>query len=101
MRAAPRAGTVDEAVPVARRAFAARRRTELPKNNSPLLPGEGGHHVGDHVGHHVPMVVVVVVVGVRVKQQVPPPYITRENENGYDSRRNCAVSPVAKRLSVF
>src|SRR5208337_855097 len=32
MRAQSLAGTVDEAVPAARRTFAARRRTELPKN---------------------------------------------------------------------
>ena len=42
---------------------------------TPLSLREGGGH---HVGHHVPMVVVVV----RVKQDVPLPNITRENENG-------------------
>jgi hypothetical protein len=93
VRAAPRAGTVDEAVPAARRAFAARRRTEFSKNNSPLLVGEGGHHVG----HHVPM--VGVGVGVRVRQQVPLPDITRENENGCASRGGIRRNP--KRHGIF
>jgi hypothetical protein len=42
MRATPRAGTVDEAVPAARRAFAARRRTEFSKSNSLSLRERAG-----------------------------------------------------------